>query len=186
MVRLILLRHEKRENYPGFFSNLTNDGLKDAFKLSKKIDSLHIDIIYCSPFIRTLQTIYPYCFKYDKKINIEYALHEYKHNPYFLLEPNIYNIEDINNPYLESIIKKEYKSIVQTNDFNYIFLEDEPYLKNRIQKFLNHLKKNNKYKNKNILLVTHKGVINQIKKIINKNTNMDDDFQMGSYEIINY
>lgn len=186
MVRLILLRHEKRENFPGFYSNLTNDGLKDAFELPKKLKKLKIDIIYTSPFIRTLQTIYPYAFKMNTKVNVEYALHEYKHNPYFFFEPSIYTIKDINNPYLESIINNNYKSIIQSTDFNFIFLENEEHLKIRIQTFLNHLKKYKKYKNKNILLVAHKGVINQIKKLINKKTNMNDDFPMGSYEIINY
>lgn len=184
MVRLILLRHEKRENYPGFFSNLTNDGIKDAFNLSKKLKLLNIDIIYCSPFVRTLQTIFPYCYNYNKKVNIEYALHEYKHNPYFIFEPCIYNIEDIDNFFLNSINNTNYQSLIKPKDFNYFLLEDEKNLNKRINEFLNYLKKYKK--NKNILLVSHKGVINQIKKIINKNTNMDDAFPMGSYEILNY
>ena len=36
-MKLILLRHEKRENYPGFFSNLTEEGHKDSIKLVKKL-----------------------------------------------------------------------------------------------------------------------------------------------------
>jgi len=184
MVNLILLRHEKREDYPGFFSNLTDEGLKDAFKLTKSLKTLNIDVIYCSPLVRTLQTIFPFCNETEKKVNIEYALHEYKHNPYFLLEPSIYNINDIQNPLLHAIINHRYKSLIQPKDFNYLFLEDEINLKRRIRKFLNHLKKNKEYKNKNILLVTHKGVINQIKKIINKKTEMDDTFSMGTFEII--
>ena len=57
-MKLILLRHEKRENYPGFFSNLVENGFKDSIKLIKKLDKLNIDIIYCSPLVRTLQTIH--------------------------------------------------------------------------------------------------------------------------------
>ena len=31
-MKLILLRHEKRENYPGFFSNLVENGFKGNLK----------------------------------------------------------------------------------------------------------------------------------------------------------
>ena len=34
-MKLLLLRHEEREEYPGFFSNLTRNGLKNAFQLEK-------------------------------------------------------------------------------------------------------------------------------------------------------
>ena len=185
-MKLILLRHEKREDYSGYFSNLTDEGLKDSFELEKKLKKIKIDKIFCSPLARTLQTIFPYALKNNKKVNIEYALYEYKHNPYFLLEPEIYNVDDLNNEYLKFIINKNYKSYINKDkDFNFQLLENEPHLENRVNKFLNHLKSNKTLKNKTLLIVTHKGVINKIKGLINKKTKMDDDFPMGSYEIIN-
>ena len=66
-MKVILLRHEKREDYSGYFSNLTDDGLKDSFKLEKKLSKMNIDKIYSSPFVRTLQTIFPYATKQNKK-----------------------------------------------------------------------------------------------------------------------
>ena len=185
-MKVILLRHEKREDYSGYFSNLTDDGLKDSFKLEKKLSKMNIDKIYSSPFVRTLQTIFPYALKQNKKVNVEYALYEYKHNPYFLTEPQIYEVKDMNNEYINHIINKRYKSYVNKDeDFNFQLLENETHLENRVKKFLDYLKSNKTLKNKTLLIVTHKGVINKIKGLINKKTKMDDDFPMGSYEIIN-
>ena len=183
-MKLILLRHEKREFYPGFYSNLTEEGFKDSYKLVNKLNKLAIDIIYCSPFVRTIQTIHPYCKKNDVEINIEYALHEYRHNPYFIFENKIYKIKDINNNNLTDIIDKTYKSLFKINQFNTSSLETEEILNNRLQLFLTCLKNNKKLKNKNILIVTHKGIINKIKKIYNLIDNLDEDFDMGCFETI--
>ena len=56
-MKLILLRHEKREDYSGYFSNLTDEGLKDSFELEKKLKKIKIDKIFCSPLF-----LFPYGF----------------------------------------------------------------------------------------------------------------------------
>lgn len=183
-MKLILLRHEKRENYPGFFSNLTKDGFKDSFKLINKLNEYDIKYIYCSPLVRTLQTIHPYCIRNNRKVFIEYALHEYKHNPYFLIEPKIYDIKDINNNFLTKIRDKKYKSKFKKTDFDYVLLEDENHLEKRLNKFLDKLKNNKKMKDETILFVSHKGVINKIKKMYNLCTDLDSEFEKGHFEII--
>lgn len=49
------------ETSPGLFgSQLNKDGLEMADNIVLKLDSLVIDDIYSSPFLSTLQTIYPY------------------------------------------------------------------------------------------------------------------------------
>ncbi len=183
-MKIILLRHEKREDYPGYYSNLTKEGFKDSFKLVTKLNKYNIDKIYCSPLVRTLQTIHPYCIKNKRKVNVEHALYEYKHNPYFLIEPSIYNIEDINNNYLTKISNKNYKSKYNQNEFNYILLENESHLEKRLNKFISSLKNNKKLKNKTLLFVSHKGVINKIKKIFGLSNDMDLEFPKGHFEII--
>lgn len=179
-MKIILLRHEEREFDVSFYSNLTDNGvIKSCTLLPKKLKKLNIDVIFSSPFIRTLQTIYPYCNKYNKKINLEYGLYEYIHNPYFLLIDWYKEYNDIEDNDLKSIVNKKYKSIVNKSDFN--ILENEDDLTKRIKKFFDHLELN--YKNKTILFVTHKGVINKIKDIYVKKTSMDDHFDMGKIEI---
>lgn len=181
-MKIILLRHEERGIDIGFLSNLTENGIIKSFSnLPKKLKKLKIDLIFSSPFIRTLQTIFPYCNKYKKNVNIEYGLYEYLHNPYFLLFQWYYtedNIEDMN---LKSIININYTSIIEKKDFK--VLEDEENLGFRIKKFISYLF--NEYPNKTILIVSHKGVINKIKDIYLKKTDLNDNFEMGNFETIN-
>lgn len=178
-MKIILLRHEEREIDIGFYSNLTEYGIINACNiLPDKLNKLNIDIIFSSPFTRTLQTIYPYSNLYNKNVNIEYGLYEYLHNPYFLLGKWYYTIDDINDIDLKSIINYNYESIIKKNDFS--VLEDEEDLEKRVKKFFDYLKKN--FYNQTILIVTHKGVINKIKDIYLRRTDMDEHFDMGSIE----
>ena len=178
-MKIILLRHEERENNVGFNSYLTINGLRKSLLLYDKLKDLNIDIIFSSLFIRTLYTISDYCIKKDLKVNIDYGLYEYMHNPYFLLNKWVYTLKDIDCIKLNSIINYDYESIIDKNDIN--ILENECQLKNRITKFMEYLKEN--YNDKCILLVTHKGVINKIKDLYLKKTDINDDFEMGHYEI---
>lgn len=178
-MKLILLRHEERYMDVGFYSNLTDDGIINSCILPKKLKKLDIDIIFTSPFIRTLQTIFPYCNKYNKKVNVEYGLYEYIHNPYFLLGEWYFTTNDIKDNDLKSIINTKYSSTVTKDDFS--ILETEFDLQKRIIKFFNYLNLN--YNDKCVLLVTHKGVINKIKDLYIKKTDMSANFDMGHIEI---
>lgn len=178
-MKLILLRHEERGFDVSFFSELTINGTIRSNMLPSKLNNYKIDAIFSSPFIRTLQTIYPYAVANNRKINIEYGLYEYLHNPYFMISPWYYTVNDINNLKLKNIVNKKYKSIVKLEDF-YV-LEDEEHLEKRIIEFFNFL--NIKYRNKTVLLVSHMGVINKIKDLYIKKTDMNDLFKMGSFEI---
>ena len=175
-MKIILLRHEERYFDIGFFSSLTDNGIIRAnTSLINDLSKIKIDCIFSSPFLRTLQTIYPYSKKKNKKVKIEYGLYEYIHNPYFLLFQWYHTINDIDDVDLKSIINKNYKSIVNKDDFT--ILENECNLEKRIKKFFDYLLKD--YKNKTVLLVTHKGVINKIKDMYIKKTDMDEDFDTG-------
>ena len=174
-MKFYLLRHEEREYDAGFFSHLTDNGIINACVLPHKLKNLNIDVIFTSPFLRTLQTIYPYAKNYDKKVNVEYGLYEYLHSPYFLLGNWYFTIDDINDTDLKSIVNYEYKSNGDKNDF--IVLEDEANLERRVIKFFNHLKTN--YNDKTILIVSHMGVINKIKDLYVTRTPMNDEFKMG-------
>jgi broad specificity phosphatase PhoE len=177
-MKIILLRHEEREINIGFFSNLTENGMIRSCLLPKKLKKLKIDIIFSSPFIRALQTIYSYSSKYKQKINVEYALYEYLHNPFFLFGKWYYTINDIDDKTLTAIINNNYNSVANKDDL--FILENEDNLEKRIIKFFDYLKKN--YSNKTILLVTHMGVINKIKDIYVEKTDLNNEFKMGHYE----
>jgi broad specificity phosphatase PhoE len=180
-MKIILLRHEERENNIGFHSNLTRNGIINSSLLPQKLKKYNIDIIFTSPFIRTLQTIYFFSIKNNKKVNVEYGLCEYLHNPYFLFNKWYYCMNELNDNFLLSILNTKYNSIV--NKDNFILLENEISLGERIIKFFDYLKNN--YDNKTILIVSHMGVINKIKDIYITKTDLDDQFKMGHYEIYN-
>ena len=61
---LYLLRHEERGSSPVFHTELTNSGKINSINLSKMLENIDIDMIFSSPFLRTLQTVNPYCKKY--------------------------------------------------------------------------------------------------------------------------
>ena len=78
-----LLRHEKRFPIPTYFTSLTDEGLENSKLLCEEINTIQPDIILTSPFLRCIQTIYPYAKKYNKKINIDYSLYEFLEDPLF-------------------------------------------------------------------------------------------------------
>ena len=80
----------------------------------------------------------------------------------------------------DELIKSiDYKSISNKNDL--CILEDEKNLEKRIIPFFNYLLNN--YNGKTVLLVSHKGVLNKIKDLYIKKTDLDDEFEMGSFEV---
>ena len=78
-MKLYLLRHEDRTIDCTFFSPLTLLGLKNSVKLKNLLVTHNINKIYSSPFIRTIQTIFPYSKKHKIPINLEYGLSEFHH-----------------------------------------------------------------------------------------------------------
>ena len=184
-MKLIILRHEEIPNCSLFYTSLTEKGKKNAEKL-KDILPENIDLIYSSSFLRVLETIYPYCKKYNKKANIENAFYEYCQSPDFNMENYRHwktNYKKIRNfKYLTHIINYKYKSKVFVSNIH--FPEKELDIKNRVFPFIYNLCKKYKNTNKTILIVTHMSICNFIKKVFNKNIKIDSNFPMGSFEEI--
>lgn len=63
---IYIIRHEDRTQDATMFSPLTKLGIDNSYKLVEILDNLNIGIIYSSPYIRTLQTIYPFSEKKKK------------------------------------------------------------------------------------------------------------------------
>ena len=59
-MKIYVLIHFERPPEVTFFVELTEEGKENAIKKIPEIESLNIDIIYSSPFTRTLQSIKPY------------------------------------------------------------------------------------------------------------------------------
>lgn len=143
-MNVYLLRHEERDNDDiSFSSTLTSKGLSNADTLIRaQLMLLKIDNIYCSPFIRSLQTIAPYCRRMNKKVNIEWALME------SVPSADMMDLSDFHD-----IINKEYVAVISTENKIRCFKD----LFKRINKFFRTLDFS-----QNNLLVTHLPVINAI------------------------
>ena len=163
-MKIYILRHEDRTGDATLFSPLTKEGLENSVKLIDKLMELEIDIIYSSPFIRTLQTVHPYAKRKNKRINLEYALAEIQH-PHIIPKKSyqvslpLYIAESFNyNPKYTSTLEPE----------NHKYPEDHKSVSSRVKKFLNKIINNHLNSRANILLVTHQVVCNAILKISTK------------------
>ena len=144
--RVFLLRHEQRENTVSFYTSLTPKGAHRAETVICKIlEGLNIKKIYASPFVRTLQTIRPFCEKTGIKVNLEWSLVEsIPINPIIALNFN-------------HIINHNYKPFLTYDLPLNTDLIDFDKLKDHVGHFIESLDRS-----ENILLVTHMPVINAI------------------------
>ena len=175
-MKIYILRHEDRTMDASFFAPLTKEGLDNSIKLIKILKGQDINKIYSSPFIRTIQTVYPYAKETNKKINLEYSLSEIQHphiiplKSYQVSLPQ-YIAESFNyNP--------KYTSIFDPNDHTYP--EDEKCVEKRVKKFISRIVNDMINNDCNIVLVTHQIVCNLILKIVNRNNrNIKRDTNAG-------
>lgn len=180
-MKIIILRHGERYNSPSYLSPLTVGGLKQADDMINNLP-YDIDTIYCSPFLRTIQTIYPYCMAHNKKIKIENVFYERCTGPAFNHHNYRHSTKELNQTwrYLTSIIDNNYKSKYFVSNIK-INPKDQ-YVINRVFPFIYGLCKKYKTTDKTFLIVTHKGICNTIKKVFNKNIGLRDKFPMGHFE----
>ena len=177
-MKIYVLRHEDRTMDLTFFSPLTRNGIEKSVKISEVLKKLNIDNIYSSPYIRTLQTVYPYSKDRKLPIKLDYSLTELYQSDnipkksYSVTLPE-YIAESFN--YDDS-----YTSSIKPTEIE--FPESISNFKKRVKSFLNEIIINNHKSNKSIILVTHQGVINIINNIIQKSkiSNLDKNLDENS------
>ena len=176
-MKLYILRHEDRTNDATFFSPLTEKGLINANKLVDKLEKLNITKIYSSPFIRTLQTIYPFSKKKNIKVNLEYNLIEIQHES--IIAPKSYGsklplyMAQLFNYNPNYITVREPTAIKYPETFNDVVERTIPFINALVKKYGN--------TNEVILLVTHQSICQSILKALNKS---DLDYPMGTLSLI--
>ena len=163
-MKLYILRHEDRTKDCTLFSPLTELGLSNSFQLKSILNKEDINMIFSSPYIRALQTVYYYSDKHNIKINIEEGLSE-------IQVENIIPKQSLGVTLPVYIMKKynyntDYTSIVSNNNIKY----PETYydVLERTKKILSDIL--SKYYNTdfNILIVTHQTTCKCIINIVNK------------------
>ena len=163
-MKIFILRHEDRTMDGTFFSPLTQEGLDNSIKLIEILNKCNIDVIYSSPFIRTLQTVLPFSKSRNIKINLEHSLSEIQHPhliPIKSYQINLpqYIAEQFNyNPNYSSSLDPTF----------HIYPEDEKSVCARVKKFISKLINETVDSKHNILIVTHQIVCNCLLKISTK------------------
>jgi 2,3-bisphosphoglycerate-dependent phosphoglycerate mutase len=165
-MKIYILRHEDRTQDCSFFAPLTETGLSNAKNLVDKLKEVNINLIFSSPFIRTLQTVYPYAKETELKINLEYGLSELHH-------PDIIPIKAVGislPEYLAVSFNYEpiYKTIIKPTDIKYP--ETDKLVVNRIKHVLKDIISKYYETDVNILLVSHQSICNAILKIVNSSS----------------
>ena len=163
-MKIYILRHENRTTDCSFFSPLTENGLENSNLLVNKLDECNINLVISSPFIRTLQTIYPYICKNNKSINIEYGLCE-------IHDKDIIPKKAVGQKLPEYLFKSfkcnpQYKSLINSNDIKYPEIYDD--VVKRIKIILKKIIMKYYKSDLNILIVTHQSLCKSILEIINK------------------
>lgn len=182
-MRIIILRHAKRYGSPLFETSLTEEGIQRATKLIELLREYEIDEIYASPFLRVMQTIYPYCYAMNKKVCVENSFYECLKSDEFTYHNYRHNVSELfeEHPEFRNIIEK-YKSYMNVANVSYV--ETDIDIQNRVYRFMWKLKKKYGNTNKTILIATHMTICNTIKKYFDKSITLRDEFPQGSFEII--
>ena len=188
---IYFLRHEERPNDITFLTELTETGVKRSKQLGDRLKKLNITKIYCSPFLRTLQTIKPFIKKNNLSVNVDYSISElYKHDiipkelsKSFIEKPDITVRHDW---FDEFNISYDYTSIINNDKF--IYPESISSIKKRIFNFAD-IRLKSKDELENILICTHHGVLTYLipylYPIINKNDEVLINYPMGGLSHFN-
>jgi broad specificity phosphatase PhoE len=163
-MKIYILRHEDRSQDCTFFSPLTEIGLTNSKQLVEILKKNNINIIYSSPFIRTLQTVHPFLEETNQTVNLEYGLSEIHNSS--IIPPRSVGIT------LPEYLAKHYKynpnyeSFIKPNQIKYP--ENTKNCENRMKIIIKNIIKQYYKTDFNILIVTHQTLCNLVIKIINK------------------
>jgi len=161
-MKIYILTDEDSTQDKTFFSPLTKQGLENSIKLIEELKKVKITHIYSSPYIRTLQTIYPYSKKYKLKINLEYALCEINHKD--IIPKKSYQIR-LPEYMAESFnYEPNYNEKFAPEEISYP--ENEKKVYKRVRDILKYIISIHSSLDDNVILVTHQIVCKQILKIV--------------------
>ena len=182
-MRIYFIRHEERDlTNPTYLTPLTTKGLENAnSKIKDNLSQLGITTIFCSPFVRTLQTIDSFSQLSNLVIDIEYSLSETLTDPLFENNDQISldAYPEIKNSYS---ISSDYQSFLDVSNLKYPETEDAIY--QRCYNFMNYLYNSNIYENDNILICSHQGIINGLLSFYGSKRELNQEYSMGQISMV--
>ena len=182
-MKIYFIRHEERDlSNPTYLTPLTTKGLENAnTTIRDSLLQLEITTIFCSPFVRTLQTIQPFNEKARLNIKIEYSLAETLTDPLFENNDQI-NIDSYPEIKNQNFISSDYKSFLDVSNLRYPETEDAIY--QRCYNFMNHLYNLKIYENDNILICSHQGIINGLLSFYGSKRKLNQEYSMGQISMV--
>ena len=179
-MKIYLIRHEDRTKDATFFSPLNFKGMENSKKLHPILKDLNINLVFSSPYIRTLQTISPFVSLENLSVNIDYALGE-SINPY-IIPKNSYNVEL--PEYIAKLfnVNPTYSSVVKPSEM--VWDEKIKHIKSRVRKFLRFILTTYTKKDVNILICSHQTTINCFLNIINAKHSVEYPYLKGKICLI--
>lgn len=156
-MKLYVMRHEERYCDPSFTTELTQDGKISAENsVKKQLFTHNITQVYSSPFIRTLQTVQPYCDEINLCPMVDYSLYEKTNDHVFIDETNRRKLSQVEK--ILYSVDSNYESCCDIPEYP----ESEIDIRSRVSKFLSMIM--NKYRDtqENVLICTHESIVHQI------------------------
>ena len=168
-MKLFILSNEiEKSEDPTFNTSLSEEGKNNFMNKTMNIlKSIEFDEIYSSPFIKTLETIYPFVLSSKNKIKIDYSLSDVINDKRFKENPNLnLTVEQKKN----FLVDKNYNSLWNPATLKY--KERNMQVKHRLKMFLSFL--NSKYEKKDlkILICTHQNICIKILNLLSKNSDL--------------
>lgn len=156
-MKIIIIPSAQSLPFNDFSTILSKSGLDCADTLASVVNDINPDIVYCSPFIRAIQTIYPYCIQHDKNIKVECSLSPLKRfdSKFEYCTHSLRSYKD-SFPYLFEIFDVSYQTTILSNNITRNETRDD--ICNRLYPFLYQLKREFGEKNITIVLVTHSDI----------------------------
>ena len=173
IMTIFYLRHEDRPLEDSTFhielSKLGKHRSKTSLK--KLLLELNISEIYCSPFIRCLQTIHPFVRESGTKLNVDYALQEIFFDKNFIRKPSSkLNLRES----IHFQVNSNYNSSLEPNTLKYE--ESMVSVNSRVSNFVNNVLSPHIESKKNILVCTHMGIVNILISNMSKMKRDPNDF----------
>ena len=166
-MKIIIARHgmttknkEKRLSGNSNNAQLTKEGLKHAINLVEVLKKYNIDIIFCSPLKRAIDTAKPIAKELNLKINSDDSLREFD---FGLLDGKKEKQKEV----FEALKKRR-------ENLNFKFPKGESYndVVKKVNLFLNKLLK---HKFKSILIIAHGGTNRALMYLLNKDQTINLD-----------
>lgn len=175
---IYFVRHEERPmDDSTFLIELTEAGKnRAATSLKNTLLKLNINTVYCSPFIRCLQTINPFIKESGLKVNVENCIQEVFWDPKFIDKPNA-KLSDEHKKLYD--VSSKYVSIMEPNKLSYP--ENDSSVRARVNKFSEFIKSKYKDSCSNILICSHMSPVNFLINEFSEDLNrqMMDQYDMG-------